>query len=255
MNITAPSSGAGAACRPDQYTSAAHSANNLLSRLMSACSTKTKRPLLERSRWGTLELCREALRKRDFAEARTRYETLLQKAKAKHDCRTAAKVMCDLAYLQRLLGETAEADALYKEAYKEWKNLVVLPRSSAMLDYIHCLLDYGAFLRKDGRLADALQLEARVEQINPQTLNPYFAISRADLLEARGQDREAAEYYEQALLDVTMKHDLDLQLRILDKLVPLYLRLEHLQLAENMAYRRQQLRRNKNARLWDRTSA
>ncbi|HEY9776231.1 MAG TPA: hypothetical protein V6C81_20885 [Planktothrix sp.] len=246
MHTTTPGSGGGAACRPEQYDSA--SAASSFAQLLSECATPKPRLTVERSRWGSLELCREALRKHDYTSAKKRYENLLKTSLVQSNSRTAAKAMCDLAHLHLLLGETAQSDALYKSAYKEWKAIVRQAHSTAMMDYIHCLLDYSKFLRQAGRLEDALILEARVEQINPSTMNPYFAISRADLLAARGQDSEAADYYEQALLDVTMKHDLDLQLRVLDKLIPLYVRLKELQLADSMEHRRKELRKQKSAR-------
>jgi tetratricopeptide (TPR) repeat protein len=247
MRFTADSPAANSGRRASQTTSNNHDLN----KLTQVRAQITSKAPVARSRWGALELCREAMRKRDYFGANSRYEQLLRSARSRGDTRTAARVLCDLAFLYRILGETAKADVLYKDAYKAWKSLVAIDCVSSISDYIHCLLDYAAFLRNAGRCEDALKLEARAEQKNPLAFTPQFACSRAELLEARGQDQDAERAYEQALIDATMSPDFDLQLRVLNQLVPLYRRTGQTERADAMNNRRLRLQKIKSVRLWE----
>lgn len=212
-----------------------------LAKLITACCVRKPKPKLSRARWGEIELCREALRMHDFNAAKEKYELLLEKARRRQDLRLQARVLNDLAYLHRIIGEVHRADELYKDAYRIWKSLQLTIYSPSLTDYMHCLLDYAAFLRTVGRHADAVQLEGQVGKISARAQTPYFVFSRAELLETRGQEQEAERAYEQCLVDAALKNDLDLQLRVFDKMVPLYRRLGQQDMTEAMERRRRRL--------------
>src|SRR5262249_40107263 len=120
--------------------------SNPLAKLLAACCAQKAKPKLDRSRWGEIEMCREALRAHDFASANSRYDALLHKARRRGDQRLEAKILGDLAFMHRILGDIQVADSYYKDAYRAWKSQQLTIYSPALSDYIHCVLDYAAFL-------------------------------------------------------------------------------------------------------------
>jgi tetratricopeptide (TPR) repeat protein len=226
-----------------------------LAKLITACCVNKAKPKLDRLSWGEIELCREALRCRDFARAKVLYHALLNKAQRRFDLPLEARVLNDLAFLHRLVGDVLTADSLYKRAYRVWKSLPPAARNAALSDYCHCVLDYAAFLRTVGRNADAVQLENRIDELTAQLSTAYFAFSRAELLVARGQDDDAERAYEQCLVDAALSKDLDLQLRATDRIAPLYRRLGKEESAQTMEMQRRRLQMQRGERLFDKRSA
>lgn len=226
-----------------------------LAKLITACCVIREKPKLDRLRWGEIELCREALRCREFARAKCLYQALLNKAQRRFDLFLEARVLNDLAFLHRLAGDVMNADLLYKRAYHVWKSVPAAAHTAALTDYSHCVLDYAAFLRTVGRHADAVQLENRIDELTAQLSPAYFTFSRAELLVARGQDEEAERAYEQCLVDAALSSDLDLQLRATDRIAPLYRRLGKEASAQTMEMQRHRLQAQRGERLFAKRNA
>lgn len=194
-----------------------------------------------RSRWGHKELAKEALRRGDYARAKLHLTNIKVNAEVRGDYRSAAIALNDLAWIQLLLGHTDRAGQCYKKTLEFWKNQRHDFKLSAINEYIFFIWDYAVFLRTQGEFTLAYQLEQRLEVMTTGMSNRQIAVNKADRLSERGQYFLAEQIYEDAFIDAGVRSDLSLQLKIADKLVPLYEASGRFQLAASLLAEKQRI--------------
>jgi tetratricopeptide (TPR) repeat protein len=198
-----------------------------------------------RSRWGHKELAKEALRRGDYARAKLHLTNIKVNAEARGDFKAAAVALNDLAWIHVLLGHTDKASHCYRKTLEFWKNQRSDFKLLALNEYIFFIWDYTVFLRTQGEFNLANQLEQRLEVLMTGMSNRQIAVNRADRLCERGQYFLAEQIYEDAFIESGVRNDLSLQLKIADKLVPLYQATGKQSLAASLQAEKQRIEENR----------
>jgi hypothetical protein len=177
---------------------------------------------VDRNRWGQRALAKTALLKRDFSLAKRYIDGVAQKARDRKDLRAYARALNESAFINILMNKVDVAAIIYKQIYDIWKSLRVERNSVGFNDYMFFLWDYSVFLRNQGEENWAERLEKKLERIAIDLPVAFINFSRAERLADRGQFAIAEQFYEDAFVEAGVHKDLNMQLRIVDRLAPVY---------------------------------
>jgi hypothetical protein len=176
----------------------------------------------DRNRWGQRALAKTALLKRDFSLAKRYIDTIAEKAQERKDLPAFASALNESAFIHILMNKPDVADTIYKQIYDIWKSLRIERNSIGFNDYMFFLWDYAVFLRNKGDEGLAQRLEKKLERLTDGLPMTYVNFSRAERMADRGQFIIAEQFYEDAFVEAGMRKDLNMQLRIADRLAPVY---------------------------------
>ena len=195
------------------------------------------KPLLkpaDRNRWGQRALTKTALLKRDFSLAKRHIDKVAATAKARKDLPAYASALNELAFINILMNKTDIAAMIYRQTYEIWKTLRMQHNSVGFNDYMFFLWDYAVFLRNESEVALATRLELKLERLSSGLQMTFIHFSRAERLADRGQFVMAEQFYEDAFVEAGMRKDLNMQLRIAERLAPVYQVTGKSDIAENL---------------------
>jgi hypothetical protein len=178
--------------------------------------------LVDRNRWGQRALAKTALVKRDFSLAKRHIDKLAKQAKSRKDMPAYASALNETAFINILMGKPDVASMLYRQIYEIWKTLRMQHNSVGFNDYMFFLWDYSVFLRNQNEDALAERLEKKLERSTMGISMTFINFSRAERLADRGQFIMAEQFYEDAFVEAGLRKDLNMQLRIADRLAPVY---------------------------------
>jgi hypothetical protein len=177
---------------------------------------------VDRNRWGQRALAKTALLKRDFTLAKRYIDKLATRAKDRKDMPAYASALNETAFINILMGKPDVAQMLYRQIHEIWKSLRMAHNSVGFNDYMFFLWDYSVFLRNQNEDALAERLEKKLERLTMGMSMTFIHFSRAERLADRGQFNMAEQFYEDAFVEAGMHKDLNMQLRIADRLAPVY---------------------------------
>ncbi len=199
--------------------------------------------LVDRNRWGQRALAKTALLKRDFSLAKRYIDRLATKAKDRKDTPAYASALNEIAFINILMGKPDVASMVYRQIYEIWKSLRMEHNSVGFNDYMFFLWDYSVFLRNQNEVGLAERLEKKLERLTLGMPMTFINFSRAERLADRGQFAMAEQFYEDAFVEAGLRKDLNMQLRIADRLAPVYQITGKSEIAENLYERRAQMDR------------
>lgn len=177
---------------------------------------------VDRNRWGQRALTKTAFLQRDLTLAKRYLDSVAQKAKLRKDMPAYASALNELAYVNILQGKTDIALFTFKQIQDIWKDLHVQPNSIGFNNYIFFLWDYALFLRGQGENAMADRLDLKLERLSTGLPRAFVCFSRAERLADRGQFALAEQFYEEAFIEAGLRKDLNMQLRVAERLAPVY---------------------------------
>lgn len=176
----------------------------------------------DRNRWGQRALTKTALLRRDFSLAKRHIDKVAASAKARRDLPAYASALNELAFINILMNKSDVAAMIYRQTYDIWKSLRMQHNSVGFNDYMFFLWDYAVFLRNESEDALAMRLELKLERLTTGLQMTFVNFSRAERLADRGQFVMAEQFYEDAFMEAGIRKDLNMQLRIADRLAPVY---------------------------------
>lgn len=197
----------------------------------------------DRNRWGQRAIAKTALLQRDFSLAKQCMDRIAEKANRRNDLPALARALNESAFIHILMGKVNASDTLYKRAHEIWKFLRIERNSVGFNDYIFFLWDYSVFLRNKGDVEMAQRLEKRLERLTSNLPRTHLNYSRAERLADRGQYVIAEQFYEDAFVEAGTCKDLNMQLRIADRLAPVYKMTGKGDVAEHLMAQKSQLDR------------
>lgn len=200
---------------------------------------------LDRNRWGQRALAKTALVKRDFSLAKRHIDKIASKAKDRKDMPAYASALNEVAFINILMGKPDVASMVYKQIYELWKSLRMAHNSIGFNDYMFFLWDYSVFLRRENENGMAERLEKKLERLTIGMPMTYINFSRAERLADRGQFIMAEQFYEDAFVEAGMRDDLSMQLRIADRLAPVYQITGKSEVAEHLYEKRAKMDRER----------
>jgi hypothetical protein len=176
----------------------------------------------DRNRWGQRALTKTALLQRDFTLAKRQIDKVAAKAKDRKDVPAYASALNESAFINILMNKPDVAGMIYKQIYELWKSLRIQHNSVGFNDYMFFLWDYAVFLRNQSEDGMAARLEMKLDRLTTGLPMTFVHFSRAERLADRGQFVMAEQFYEDAFVEAGMRKDLNMQLRIADRLAPVY---------------------------------
>ncbi|MBS2004127.1 MAG: hypothetical protein JST44_21660 [Cyanobacteria bacterium SZAS LIN-5] len=210
---------------------------------------------LDRNRWGQRALAKTALVKRDFTLAKRHIDKIATKAKDRKDMPAYASALNEVAFINILMGKPDVAAMVYKQIYEIWMSLRMAHNSFGFNDYMFFLWDYSVFLRNQNEDAVAERLEKKLERLTTGMPMTFINFSRAERLADRGQFVMAEQFYEDAFVEAGIRKDVSMQLRIADRLAPVYQITGKAQVAEHLFEKRARLDKARCISMFGRTKA
>lgn len=206
-------------------------------------SPKTVLQPADRNRWGQRALAKTALLRRDFSLAKRYIDKIAQKAQERRDLPAYASALNESAFIHILMNKLDVAETIYKQIHDIWKSLRIERNSIGFNDYMFFLWDYAVFLRNQGEDGLAQRLEKKLERLTDGLPMTYVNFSRAERMADRGQFVIAEQFYEDAFVEAGMRKDMNMQLRIADRLAPVYQLTGKAEIAENLLEQKAKLDR------------
>ncbi|HEY9678379.1 MAG TPA: hypothetical protein V6C76_10240 [Drouetiella sp.] len=201
------------------------------------------KPLIDRNRWGHRALAKTALLKRDFSQAKRYFDNVATKARERKDMVAYARAMNETAFIHILMSKLDTAAIIYKLVYETWRAQRIQRNSLGFNDYMFFLWDYAVFLRNHGEFAQAQRIELKLERFTVGLPMTYVFFSRAERLADRGQFVLAEQIYEDAFMNAGLENDLNMQLRIAERLAPVYHATGKTEIAESLIEEKVRLER------------
>lgn len=213
-------------------------ARNLQSYFAGHLAPKPVPKTADRNRWGQRALAKTALLKRDFSQAKKYIDAVAQKAKDRKDQPAYARALNESAFIHILMNKLDAAAIIYRQVYEIWRGLRMERNSVGFNEYTFFLWDYGVFLRNSGEIALAQRIESKLERLTNGFPMTFVYFSRAERLADRGQFIMAEQFYEDAFDEAELHRDLNMQLKIADRLSPVYQLTGKSDIAESLVHQK-----------------